>query len=61
MCHLCNLCHLKQGFDNWIKKIPCIKVGILQCRWVDNQMDKRLLLDDGAQKESVNGFYCTSQ
>lgn len=24
-------------------------------------MGKRLLLDDGGQKESVNGFYCTSQ
>lgn len=26
------------------------------CRWVDNQMGKKLLLDDGAHKESVNGF-----
>lgn len=59
---ICHLRHFKQGFDNWIWKNPCTQVEILQCRWVDTRwVGKRLLLVDGAQKESVNGFYCIYQ
>lgn len=55
----CHLSHLKQGFQNWLPKIPCTPLGILQSRWVDSQLGKNLVLDDGAQKETANNRLCS--